>query len=114
MELITLRSQTMTIVERWKEQYCNPGTKRLNDDKRQDILHKLEALDLTKASPQDIADIIGNDSWVCAQNCDECGQRPDTLVVVGAEPDYESATAALCYSCINKARELFPYANTPT
>jgi len=114
MELITLRSQIMTIVDRWKALYCGPEAAYLNDNEKQDILHKLETLDLTKASPQDIEDIIGNASWVRVQECDECGQRSDTLVMVGEEPDCESATAGLCYNCINKARALFPYANTPT
>jgi hypothetical protein len=41
------------------------------------------------------------------QRCDGCGQACDRAVLVGQEPDDESATAQLCRSCVLDALALF-------
>ena len=35
--------------------------------------------------------------------CDGCGELVDAVAMVGAEPDYESATAELCEACLEAA-----------
>lgn len=45
---------------------------------------------------------IGNSSWTSLK-CDECGTYVEELVQIGHEPDYESATANVCFSCLHRA-----------
>lgn len=47
-------------------------------------------------------EIIGNESWT-RNECDECGQDCFATVTVGQEPEYDSATASICLSCLQKA-----------
>ena len=103
MKLITLRSQVLGVVDRWKEQYPKAKGDKLG------ILRKLEALDLKKAIPEDLEHIIGNSSWACPTKCRECNKYFDVAVEVGEPPDWESATTQLCHNCIKSALELFDH-----
>ena len=50
-------------------------------------------------------DLKSADVWrVCL--CYECGYKVDSLVEIGDEPDYESETAYVCQSCLEKALNL--------
>ena len=40
-------------------------------------------------------------------DCDECGEKVDEVVQVGQEPDYDSATACICWRCATNAVALF-------
>ena len=98
MELLTVRSQIMAIVDRRLKQY--PYNKS-------EILIKLRALNLETATPRDIKTIIGNGSWTNLE-CNECGiDEKDAVMCLGEPPDYESATIYICLSCLKKALELF-------
>ena len=66
---------------------------------------ELEALDKDKATAQDVAAIIGNESWTSLK-CDECGNETETVVQVGQEPEYDSHTACLCVPCVKTAAGL--------
>uniref|UniRef100_A0A6M3LMC0 Uncharacterized protein n=1 Tax=viral metagenome TaxID=1070528 RepID=A0A6M3LMC0_9ZZZZ len=101
MQLITIRSQMLDVIERWKGQYPIPRPRF------KDVLPKLEALDLTTATPNDVAAIIGNSSWVGPLQCNECGNLFTEVVMLGEKPDYESSTATVCKSCIQQALRLF-------
>lgn len=97
MELITERTQVRNVAKLWRRQYPNS---------KQDIAEKLDALDVETATAEDVAAIIGNDSWCKPSKCNECGETVPVAVMVGEEPDYESATATLCFSCVEKALSL--------
>lgn len=103
MQLLDERSEVMTVAERWKSQYCCKGTWHdpFECDAK-DVYERLVALPAS-ASAADVAAIIGNDSWI-GESCTECGER--AIVLVGQEPDYESATAYLCANCLQKLNEL--------
>lgn len=45
---------------------------------------------------------IGNSSWTRLK-CDECDNDVQELVQIGQEPDYESATANVCFDCLHRA-----------
>ena len=48
-----------------------------------------------------------DDNYKRWRTCNECGGEVEDLVEIGEEPDYESATAIVCKSCIEKALLLF-------
>lgn len=88
------------VAERWKQQYGGRGWTSVIDGRHsKDIYAALCALPAT-ATPKDVADVIGNDSW-CGSACDECYGRP-AVIQIGQEPDYESATVTLCAACVDK------------
>uniref|UniRef100_A0A6M3JG96 Uncharacterized protein n=1 Tax=viral metagenome TaxID=1070528 RepID=A0A6M3JG96_9ZZZZ len=99
MRLITLRTQALEVIQRWKKQYPNP------DRERAEVQKKLEALDLTTALPKDIENIIGNNSWCCKIECDECNEYFDNVLQINEKSEYH--TRYICLQCIKKALELF-------
>lgn len=38
--------------------------------------------------------------------CNECNQDADVVVQLGEEPEYDSATANICFNCLEKALKL--------
>jgi hypothetical protein len=70
------------------------------------ITGKLDNLDVDVATPADVAEIIGNESWT-RMTCGECKKDVTELVTIGDEPDYESQTASICIDCARKAASLF-------
>jgi hypothetical protein len=92
MEVSTVKQNCRDVAKRWKEQY--PKDKA-------DIYDKLVALK-GEGTPEEIAIIIGNDSWTTV-TCDECGGDVDGIVIVGEEENYDSRTASICMSCLQEA-----------
>jgi hypothetical protein len=115
MKLTTQRDLIRAVAARWRQQY-EPFT---NDDKplfsvrngyrqpipKKAIAEKLDALDKETATAAEVAEIIGNESWT-RLTCDECGKDTDALLTVGQEPDYESHTASLCRSCVERSSSI--------
>lgn len=101
MNVITERSLILTVAKRWEETYSSGvyGSDKL------DKLKLLNKMDVETATADDVAGIIGNRSWT-RLTCDECKQDVSAVIEVGEEPDYESATAQLCFECISKASAL--------
>lgn len=102
MYKITTRSLIQSVVTRWSEQY---GVGRHGPDKQQ-ILEKLKMLDLETCAKESVNAIIGNSSWTTLR-CDDCRSEVDTVIQLGQEPDYESATAEVCVKCLRKALKLY-------
>ena len=103
MKVITIRDQIRSVADKWKQQYV--GVKYEQPDKLAIYLSLLK-LDLDACSAKDVADVIGNDSWACAQKCYECDEYHDIVLQIGAEPDYESSTTWLCAGCVAKANDM--------
>lgn len=119
MKLTTQRDTIRAVASRWRQQY-EPFT----DDRpmfswrtgvtspplnKKQIAENLDDLDGETATPEDVAAIIGNESWT-RLTCDECGKDTDAVLTVGQEPDYESHTASLCRSCVERASSI-PWMN---
>lgn len=107
MKLFTQRILIRAVAERWRQAasvtpdlYGHPPRSRAK------VLSKLESLDLETATHEEISDIIGNESWTRMDACDECGVVPEVMVRLGEDPDYESSTACICPSCLEKAVRL--------
>lgn len=59
-------------------------------------------------APDDVDRIIGNRTWTDTGACNGCGAEDGSpRVEVGELPDYESATARLCYACACEAVAAF-------
>jgi hypothetical protein len=101
MKVFTTRERIASVGERWRSTYPQSRFAIRTDDKA-DIYRRLQALDLATCSPQAVDEAIGNSSWTRI-NCDECKAQVDWVVQLGEEPDYESSTACICRSCLNKA-----------
>lgn len=63
---------------------------------------KRAALDPETATAEDISALM-KQKWEAFIRCDECKENAPFAVEVGEQPDYESATARLCISCLKKA-----------
>lgn len=105
MELITQRKLIQGVAATWAQQYRHYSA----GDKR-DITIKLEALDGNTATPEDVANIIGNTGWTSIK-CNECDCVVIEAVRMGEEPDYESHTAHLCRQCLTMALSLLSEAS---
>lgn len=103
MKVITKRELIENIAERWKNQWCYNG--RWSYDDKLVIYNKLIKLDTEVATEEDIKNIIGSNSWTSCR-CGECNEDKQSIIVVGEEPDYDSATACLCLNCVEGALKL--------
>jgi len=102
MKLITVRYCIRRVANRWDSTYESHGW----TEETREISNNLRALDPSIATKEDVHRIIGNRGWTNLK-CDECETEDlDRVVMVGQEPDYESATASLCLSCAKKALQL--------
>lgn len=109
MKLIDERHQIREVATRWKQQYCHSdgSWSNLCGGESAGIYDKLIALDPETAVANDVAAIIGNNSWAGPSECHECGETVARTVEIGQPPDYESHTAQLCEKCIRNALALF-------
>lgn len=107
MKLITLREIIKSTPDRYKrDQGKYWETKLRETGKTRAQMHaELLALDLDNCTKEDVNKIMGNSSWTNL-TCDECKQNVDKVVQLGEEPDYESSTASICFSCLTKAVKL--------
>ena len=104
MKLLTEREQVRDVAKRWRGSY---GSGTYGADKRKrNVSAELDALDPEKATAAQVAEIVGNGSWVSKESCHECGAPTWELVQLGQEPDYESSTANVCKACLLKALNL--------
>ena len=71
---------------------------------RPDFVERLRAINADTASVADLAAAIGWPLDDFGPLCDGCHQNVIATVEVGEEPDYESATARLCLTCVDAAR----------
>lgn len=89
----TTRGQIRGVVKAWTRQY---------GDRKPEIRERLEALDVETATAEDVAAIIGNNSWTRG-SCDVCGCEQSAWVRLGDEPDYDSTTLDICGMCLAAA-----------
>lgn len=102
--LLTPQILVETVADRWMQQYgAFP-----RDSGHAAILNQLKALNPTPSAAKEINRIIGNESWTRMPKCDQCQRVKPALVLMGEEPDYESATAWVCQDCLVDALKLFP------
>lgn len=103
MQLVTEKQLVLEVVKAWERQYPGHGSGQWS----QEVSAALKQLDLTTATAEDIEAIIGNSSWT-AIRCNECNCRVKAAVQLGEDPDYDSATAVVCFDCLRKALALEP------
>lgn len=104
MNLLNERNQVRTVAEKWRRQYGSGSYGA--DDRGRNVGDELSQLDKETATAEQVAEIIGNKSWVSKVTCDECGVQTWDAVQIGEEPDYESATAEICADCLRAALKL--------
>jgi len=107
MEITTQRDLIRVVAKRWRDTYepfeqwdMRPTIFGPAQDKKA-IALKLDKLDPETATPEDVAAVIGNESWT-RLTCDECGQDVAAILTVGQELDYGSQTASICRKCAEK------------
>jgi hypothetical protein len=104
MKLLNERAQIKGLAQRWRRQY--PKGTYDADTRGRNVQAELDALDEETATADQVAEIIGNGSWVQPRACHECKAETWDLVEVGEEPDYDSSTASLCAPCLASALRL--------
>jgi len=114
MNLLTQRDLIRGVAKKWRAAYskynCDPplfsvrnGISKLRS--KMEIADELDLLDPETATPEDVALVIGNDSWTRLK-CDECKNEVDAVLIVGEKPDYESNTTSLCRCCVEAAAKV--------
>ena len=101
MKAITKKLLIKIVADRWRKQY--PRGHRSGSDKNE-IYRQLCKLP-ANATEEDIERIVGNSSWT-ENECDECGEDCNLVIIVGEELTYESSTAGICLVCLEKAISL--------
>lgn len=101
MRLITKEMIVKGVAERWKTAYFSPKTNNWGTTISGDMEIVYKKL-LKATSEKEVNDIIGNKFWT-ELHCDDCKKEVDAVVQLGDEPDYESATANICFECLEKA-----------
>lgn len=105
MIVLDERTQVKQAIQRWVAMYGLDRT--YGADKRgRRVGAELMALDQDTATAADVAEIIGNSSWVRERACNECGKETWDVVEIGEPPCYESATACVCRDCLRAALRL--------
>ena len=104
MELITRQMLANKAADKWNRSYGPNFRSYVFGDTRA-VYQQLAALGPTP-NPDDVDQIIGNDSWTSPGSCHECGQKKAVLVELGEEPDYESHNATICVDCLQAALAL--------
>lgn len=104
IEINTQRELILTVSKRWDEWY---SVRYGSDKHKMEIGRKLRQLDLQTVKAQKVNDIIGNDTWTTVSECSCCGKQGTSIMRIGEEPDYESATAYICKACLKQAVLLY-------
>ena len=105
MKIITRTKRASTVTKRWNETYFGNGDWYKGGLDKQKIHKELVALGVDPKA-DDVDKIIGNTSWTQCK-CDECNSYEEETIVIGQEPDYDSATAEVCKKCISIALSKF-------
>lgn len=91
--VVTRRNIIESVAQRWRKSY--PDNDPTYGPRSLAVREKLEALDLSKATVDEVKAAIGNDSWTNL-DCDICESDRDAVVSVPRK--YESPIA-VCYHC---------------
>lgn len=102
-EIVTERDEIRTVASRWRAQYRHgDGTwvpTMFGDSEK--TYTDLIALDLETATPDDIAAVIGNTSWV-DMICDACHEEVRAVALFDVYGEY---SFRLCKACLTQAGE---------
>lgn len=104
MKLHSQRELIRTVAARYEAQYIWQMSRSTAYVMK---LEKLKALNVETATVGDVADIIGNGTWVFLHHCDSCGLRKDTVVELHDADSYEdSELRFVCPECVTKLMKL--------
>jgi hypothetical protein len=106
IKLIKQRDVILGVADAFRRQYGSSLVKEAGWQRGVtlgDIANALDHLDLNKATIDDVAAVIGNNSWT-SNTCDVCGKENcEVLVRLGDEPDYDGRWVDVCPDCIADA-----------
>lgn len=113
MKLITRKIKAQSAAQDWHNQYAKDNWRWHDSKSFVTGMSKKQAYEALVAlgdnpSPEDVNKVIGNTSWTDCL-CNDCGKLVEEVVQLGQEPDYDSATANICFVCLYKAIELGKY-----
>lgn len=104
MELMNERNQVRTVADRWRAHYG--GGTYFSDSRGRMVGKELAEMNKETATEAQVAEIIGNGSWVRENVCHECGVTTWDAVEIGEPHDFESRTATICGACLRAALKL--------
>jgi hypothetical protein len=108
--VVTRRSVIASVAGRWKDQYKHGATwGTCMGGSALTFYKKLNALDATVASREDVDAIIGNTSWTMIE-CNVCGDDVESAVTL-CRHEYSESETVICRDCLTAS--LTTLANTP-
>lgn len=102
MKIITERELIQNVATRWKSQYGYNGEWGFNEYHK-NVYSNLLSLDTNTATAEDVARIIGNESWSYAW-CSLCGNHSPISVITNAT--FIDEDIIICESCIEKVHSM--------
>lgn len=110
MRIVNTRELIKEVAAGWLEQYrSHPSNYTVSDQNCGwvETYGKLCSLDTATATSEDVARIIGNDSWTIPW-CHECDAEAEDLILVrlGASEGETKSGSAVCKQCLQKAINL--------
>lgn len=107
MKAITRQKLADEVPRKWEKTYENyKSTTPQGDAKKKEITRQLLALK-PPIDPDQVDDIIGNDSWTRMPPCDECEEDKDLIICCTdrqhREDDPEGNVIYLCQQCLANA-----------
>lgn len=102
MKFISERDTIKAAIPNFIKNYDNKPGSYDKDNSKCNALKKLNPDTCTK---DEVNDIIGNVSWT-TRLCGDCDNYCSDVFEVGQNPDYDSRTAYLCFSCVAKLSKL--------
>ena len=105
MKIVTSRPLIRRAAASWKRQYYSLGWNNIRAGAAldsEDTYKALMALDVDKATAEDVATIIGNKSW-SYYFCSECAEYTEKAIEVGGPDD----SCYICKNCISQCHAMF-------
>jgi len=99
MQRLDERTQVKWVIDNYKRIYRR--------QEREEEIDALDALDPEMATASQVAEIMGNDSWVHPRECDECGKATWDIVEMGGDPSsYDNGPRNFCEDCLRAGLRL--------
>ena len=110
MKIITRKLKAQSAAQDWHNTYAKDNWRWYGSKSFVTGMSKKEAYEALVAlgrtpSPEDVNKVVGSTAWTNCL-CNECGELVEQMVQLGQEPDYDSATANICFVCLDKAVKL--------
>lgn len=107
--ITTVQDKIQSVAARWKAEFYFPEEKKWKlyqgRNSYEETYDRLKLLP-EKATPIDVAKIMGNDHWV-RLICDNCKKSVKKIMAVTVGPEEAGCNLLICIGCWDKMKQMF-------